>query len=272
MYLLMYLQTYTCPMYMWRMSHVYLGSRIRIYEYGVDLNLLRLCCNVLSHICVESHIHIGLTLYMYGAAITCIENDRCARPRRSGSAEHCNTLQLTATQGAAITCVHWDWQILAPGTGITALHTATHCNTLQHLQHMKHTATHCNTLQHTATQYNTLQLTATHCNAGRNNYVHASKRTVSRLCHNNHSATHCNTLQHTCNILQHTATHCNTLQHTATHCNTGRKNYVHASKRPCTSARNQSRGTSPCLCNNTPGKISVAGLCCRSVLQGSVAF
>jgi len=31
---------------------------------------------------------------------------------------------------------------------------ATHCNTLQHIQH---TATHCNTLQHTATHCNTLQ-------------------------------------------------------------------------------------------------------------------
>jgi len=56
-------------------------------------------------------------------------------------------------------------------------HTATHCNTCN---------THCNTLQHTATQYETLQ----------------------------YNITHNNTLQQTatcCNI------HCNTLQRTAIH-------------------------------------------------------
>jgi len=59
-------------------------------------------------------------------------------------------------------------------------HTATHCNTLQHItshykeprepSNMLHdlilqlTATHCNTLQHTATHCNTLQQMSTHCN------------------------------------------------------------------------------------------------------------
>jgi len=33
---------------------------------------------------------------------------------------------------------------------LTAAHTATHCNTLQHTP--QHTATHCNTPQHTATK------------------------------------------------------------------------------------------------------------------------
>ena len=84
-------------------------------------------------------------------------------------------------------------------------HTATHCNTLQHISQMiesRHlwltlcntlqpTATHCNTLQHTSTRCNTLQHTAKHCNTLQ------------------HTATHCNTY--------HTATHCNTLQHTAPH-------------------------------------------------------
>ena len=79
------------------------------------------------------------------------------------------------------------------------VHTATHCNTLQHK------ATHHNTLQHTAVYCNTPQRTASHCNTPQ------------------HTATHRNTLQHTathCNTLQHTATHCNTPQHTAIHCNT----------------------------------------------------
>jgi len=77
-----------------------------------------------------------------------------------------------------------------------ALHTATHCSTLQH------TAAHCNTLQHTATHCNTLQHTVTHCNTLQ------------------HTVTHCNTLQHNatqCNTLQHSATHCNKTQHSATH-------------------------------------------------------
>jgi len=43
--------------------------------------------------------------------------------------------------------------------GIRSL-TATHCNTLQHVNTPQHTATHCNTLQHA----DTLQHTATHCN------------------------------------------------------------------------------------------------------------
>jgi len=64
-------------------------------------------------------------------------------------------------------------------------HTATHCNTLQTLQHTANTATHIIKLQHTATRCDTLQHTATH------------------------SIT-----------LQHTATRCATLCHTATHCNT----------------------------------------------------
>jgi len=100
---------------------------------------------------------------------------------------------------------------------LTLQHTATQCNTLQHIA-----TTHCNnTLQHTAT---------THCTTP------------------HHAARHCNTLPHTarpcnlsgpervgaaaceaagdgsnrrCNTIQHTATHCNhTLQHTATYCNT----------------------------------------------------
>jgi len=110
-------------------------------------------------------------------------------------------------------------QYLAFVVSTVSLHTATHCNTLQHtathgycatpqssldwfkadlsarpdLIHRKipHSA-HCNTLKHTGTRCNRLQQTATDCN---------------RL---QQTASHCNTLQHT-------ATHCSTLQHTATH-------------------------------------------------------
>jgi len=77
-------------------------------------------------------------------------------------------------------------------------------------------------LQHTATQFNTLQHRVV-CNGRR---AKASRQTLKDSHCNTlqHTATRCDTLQHTathCNTLQHTATHCNTLQHTATHCNTG---------------------------------------------------
>jgi len=98
---------------------------------------------------------------------------------------------------------------------LTGVHTATHCNTLQHT-----TITHCNTLQHTATHCNTLQHTAAHAQ-------HTHCGCECALCRAPYStlqllATHCNTLQRTathCNTLQHTATHYITLQNTATHCN-----------------------------------------------------
>jgi len=93
-------------------------------------------------------------------------------------------------------------------------HTATHCNTLQHMSicnrrrktSAEHaTATDCNRLQQTATDCNRLQQTATQCN---------------RL---QQTATDCNTVQQTAtdrNRLQHSATDCNRLQQTATDCNT----------------------------------------------------
>jgi len=75
----------------------------------------------------------------------------------------------------------------------TLQHTATCCNTLQHI---------CNKLQHTRKKW---------CTA----IFSSSSRTNSRSSLFPY-LTRCNTLQHT----YHTATHCNTLQHTATHCNT----------------------------------------------------
>ena len=88
--------------------------------------------------------------------------------------------------------------------------TLAHCHGLLHLQcHwillyniLPHAVTHWNTLlQHTATQYITLQLTETL----------------------QQPTTQCNTLTHTateCNTMQHTAAHFRTLLHTATYWNT----------------------------------------------------
>jgi len=82
---------------------------------------------------------------------------------------------------------------------ITLQHTATHYNTLQHLQ----CVAMCNTLQHTAM----------HCSGGaigRATYASNSQQIPA-------SCTFCSTLQHTathCNTLQHTASHWNALQHT----------------------------------------------------------
>jgi len=120
---------------------------------------------------------------------------------------------------------------------ITLQHTATLCNTPQHIvwDHRRqpqrraeslYYAIHCNILRHTATYCNTLKHTATHCNTLQHavwDYWRQQQRRAASL----HYAIHCNILRHTathcnilhCNTLQHTATYCNTLQHTATHCN-----------------------------------------------------
>jgi len=89
-------------------------------------------------------------------------------------------------------------------------HTATHCNTLQHITVHGTTLHHkcTNTLKHTRAQRwwgcrrqsNTLQHIATHCNTLQ------------------HTATHCTALVGMQAAVKHTATHCDTLQHTATHC------------------------------------------------------
>jgi hypothetical protein len=134
----------------------------------------------------------------------------------------------------------------------TLQHTATHCNTLQHIIN---TATHCDTLQHTAARCkclfscetaipynilhcNTLQHTATHCNTLQLSYFRHNRQPIR------HNVSHCNALQNTAPdsvfpsnfrqnsqsishehqrdteqtshiTLQHTATPCDTLQHTA---------------------------------------------------------
>ena len=69
----------------------------------------------------------------------------------------CSSIRVTWCIHMLIWFIHaWD---MTHSRGMQQ--TATHCNTLQHMQH---TATHCcNTLQHAATHCNTLQHTATHC-------------------------------------------------------------------------------------------------------------
>jgi len=100
-------------------------------------------------------------------------------------------------------------------------HTATHCNTLQHIEPCLpprwlqrsvclEAATHCVALHHTATHCNILRHTVTHGNTLQQVYLRdgCSALCVWRL---QHTASHCITWQHT-------ATYCDTLSHTATHC------------------------------------------------------
>ena len=112
-------------------------------------------------------------------------------------------------------------------------HTATHCNTLQHMSHTLDwccvpSATgkrqHMNELPHICS---TREWVMSHICWTREwvmSHIHGHIIGLAAThewmnphwsCHTD--ATHCNTLQHTathCNTLQHTATHCNTLQHT----------------------------------------------------------
>jgi len=103
---------------------------------------------------------------------------------------------------------------------VAALHTATHCNTLQHTCHtLQHAATHCNTLQHTATHYNTLQHTATHCNTQQHTAIYCNTPATPRPVAAEAMTTfgcHTSTLLSVDESCQ-TTTHYNTLQHTATH-------------------------------------------------------
>jgi len=101
------------------------------------------------------------------------------------------------------------------------VHTATHCNTLQHTTKrtffflgavFQHIMAFRASSTRTASRY-TLQHTATHCNTLQNEYFFSWVRCFNISWNSGplqsapHRGTHCNTLQHT-------ATHCNTLQHT----------------------------------------------------------
>jgi len=148
---------------------------------------------------------------------------------------HCNVLQRTASY-------------------VSLRHSATRCNTLQHMPQvwytwcntLQHTATHiCNKLRHNATHASGMvyvaQYTATHCNA----YLqHAAKHTSGVCCavtrqvprgpaciSLQHAATHCNTYFRygvCCTVTRQvprgsaciSLEHADTLQHTATRCNT----------------------------------------------------
>jgi len=89
----------------------------------------------------------------------------------------------------------------------TLQHTATHCNTLQHIipevrlgcfiRRALCGLLHCNTLQHTATHCITLY-------PKKDQTASFAERSVG--CYTSH-----------CNTLHHTATHCNALQQTASH-------------------------------------------------------
>jgi len=141
------------------------------------------------------------------------------------------TLSVSFTSGCdasspSSACIAFrDWQASAKVHRITLQHTATFCNTLQHItlaehfppslggaltaarHHCKHAACsqHC---KHVLTRFpsgyfSTMKRTAVHCNTPQRNAMH-------------------------CNALQRTATHCNAPQRTATHpgCNTLHHNLI----------------------------------------------
>jgi len=117
------------------------------------------------------HIHTYIHKHTYTYACVCIS-------------VHIGALESYYRKGdlrQQVFAATWPRRPSSPLRVRALIHTATHCNTLQLMQH---TSRHCNILQHTATHRNTLPHTATHCNT-----------------------------------LQHTATRCNARQHAATHCN-----------------------------------------------------
>ena len=111
--------------------------------------------------------------------------------------------------------------------------TATYCNTLGRMHEplwhrdaravgwcftlkVQHTATQCNTVQHMSQRMGWCFCHGIHLQKILSRYSSQEKQKLQR------TATHCNTLQHTathCDTLRHTATHCDTLQYSATHCN-----------------------------------------------------
>ena len=142
----------------------------------------------------------------------------------------------------------------------TLQYTATHCNTLQHIDilgehgfHSRHAAAHCNTLQHLnmldgqgyhlqITQHtktlnpkpHSVYITPLFWYVSSQQICWVGKVIIYDTLY--HTATHCNILQHAatrCNTLQHTATHCNTLQHTATYCNTLQHTATHCKTQIC---------------------------------------
>jgi len=141
-------------------------------------------------------------------------------------AEHCNTLQHTATHCNTLQHTATQYNTRHESTGPKTL--AFSMQTCVHRYTIQHTATHCNTLQHTATHCNTLQHTATLFMNGRVKRLSPFPCKICVHCNKlQNSATHCITLQHPatqkrlsplpCSFctMQHTTTHWNTLPHTA---------------------------------------------------------
>ena len=128
------------------------------------------------------------------------------------TATHCNTLQHTHTIDHIDPCLQDSYLYC----GSPSIHIPRqYCDTLQH------TFKHCNTLPNTASHCNSLQLTAAHCSTLQHTHMIRSYRPmfatqpfVLWVAVNpyalNNTATHCNTLPNA---------HCNTLQQIAAHCN-----------------------------------------------------
>ena len=131
--------------------------------------------------------------------------DNNATTAHTVTAQHCNTLQHTATRGN------------------TLQHTATHCNTLQH------TATHCNTLQHTCRSEQHARKEAQHFTiASQQACETLQDRVASQLARlANAEAEKAMAVaqlrlesEKVYPTLQHIATNCNALHHSTTQCNT----------------------------------------------------
>jgi len=122
-------------------------------------------------------------------------------------------------------------------------HTATHCNTLQHIRvllceieylrsiamvtrlTLQHTATalqpHCNILQHAVTHYNTLQHTATHCNTLQHTAAHIQTPASDTHCSDCVLNVCCSVLQCVavcCSVFQRVTVCCSVLQRVAVCC------------------------------------------------------
>jgi len=161
------------------------------------LQCATVCCSVWAYVCsrdVSQSAEHGILLITSPAATLQLTLQLTLQHK----------LQNTATHTRQYTTEHQDPLIAAPTNArlfvwnLALQHTATHCNTLQHilqntLQHTMHY-----TLQHAATR------TTAHCTIG---------RPPDRSSHNDTTA-HCNSDMKQCNTLQHSAQR--TLQNTGT--------------------------------------------------------
>jgi len=140
----------------------------RTATYYNTLQLSATQCNSLQHTATTLQRHCNNTKLR---VVTCCKR---ASYTLQLTATHCNTLQHTATHSNTLQHIATYCNALQSRCNHTAtthsriesrflfqegaLHTATHCISLQH------TATHCISMSHTSIQCNTLQHIATHCN------------------------------------------------------------------------------------------------------------